>query len=55
MSVSVKERAEIYEGLGLCYHLKQEYEEAIVNFTDAIAKDSTNVQFYRSLSRCYYD
>ena len=43
MSVSVTERAEIYEGLGLCYQMREEYEEAVVNFTDAIAKDSSNV------------
>ena len=25
------------------------------NFMEALSKEPTNVQFYRSLSRCYYD
>jgi tetratricopeptide (TPR) repeat protein len=35
--------------------MKRDWEEAIINFNDAIAKDSTNGSFYRSLARCYYD
>jgi len=43
LNVSVTDKAEIYEGLGLCFHMKQEYEEAVLYFVDAIAKDNTNV------------
>jgi Tfp pilus assembly protein PilF len=54
-ALDMSDKPEIYEGLGLCFHMKQEYEEAVNHFTDAISKDPTNVQFCRSLSRCYYD
>jgi len=35
--------------------MKRDWDEAVINFNDAIAKDNTNVSFYRSLARCYYD
>ena len=54
-ALAMSDKPEIYEGLGLCFHMKQEYEEAVSHFNDAITKDPTNVQFQRSLSRCYYD
>ena len=47
-----QERPEIFECLGLCYQMKQEFEEAQTHFDEAIAKDPRNVQFHRSLSRC---
>jgi len=42
-SLNLKEKPEIYEGLGILYNMKRDWEEAIINFNDAIAKDPTNV------------
>ena len=42
-SLNLKEKPEIYEGLGILYNMKRDWEEAIINFNDAVAKDPTNV------------
>jgi tetratricopeptide (TPR) repeat protein len=47
--------ADIDAGLGRCYHMQQEYENALELFEDAIKEDPDNVSFRRARSSCYYD
>lgn len=38
------------DGLGQCYHALLNYEEAINNYSDAIYRDPTNVEFLKNRS-----
>jgi len=45
----------VYDGLGQCYLVLNNFEEAIENFNMAIAKEPKNVEFLKNRSQCYYD
>jgi len=33
----------VYDGLGQCYHILNDYDEALIDFDKAISKDPKNI------------
>ena len=44
------EKPAVYDGLGQCYLVLSNYEEALENFNIAISKEPTNVEFLKNRS-----
>lgn len=45
----------VYDGLGCCYHMQKQYEEAMINFNEAINARPQKIDFLRNRARCYFD
>ena len=48
-------RALIQDGLGCCYHERQDYDKAIGAFNNAIKAEPRNIEFLKNRAQCYYD
>ena len=44
-----------YDGLGQCYHILHNYDEALENYNLAINKAPTSIEFKKNRAQCYYD
>lgn len=45
----------ILDGLGQCYHVLGNYDEALENYLLALTKQPNNVEFLKNRSQCFYD
>ena len=45
----------IYDGLGSCYHIVQDYQQAMHYFDTAVERDPKNILFLMNRSQCFFD
>ncbi len=45
----------ILDGLGQCYHVLGNTDEALEYYLNAITKEPNNVEFLKNRSQCYFD
>lgn len=55
MDSNAEKNAGIPDGLGMCYHALGNFEEALINYNDAIGENPSNTDFLINLAQCEYD